>query len=86
MKIIIIGPAQSGKTTLLHQIIRSNTNVTFPFILDGYENLALPEVPQPPAHVNYIITATTLDNVPVTLRNNALILDIARIRGLPGAV
>jgi GTPase SAR1 family protein len=34
MKIIIIGPAQSGKTTLLHKIIRTNPNIAFPLILD----------------------------------------------------
>jgi len=85
MKIVIVGPAQSGKTTLIYQIIRSNTNITFPLILDGYEDLALPNMQHPPAHVNYIITTTNINNVPATLRNNALILDVARIRGLPGA-
>ena len=48
--------------------------------------MSIPTVPQPPSHVNCIITDTTLDNVPIKLRNNALILDIALIRGLQGDV
>ena len=86
MKIIIVGPAHSGKTTLLHRIVRTNPNITFSLILDGYETL-------PDAHnilannhpdVNFVITTQNIDDIPIHLRNDSLILNVLVIRGLAG--
>ena len=81
MKIIIVGPAGSGKTTLLHKIIRMNENNNFDFILDGIELIAPPGgVHNLPNLPNMIITAQTLENVPVHLRESALVLNVQDIR------
>jgi GTPase SAR1 family protein len=58
MRVIIVGPAQSGKTTMLHRVIRSNTNTTFSLIIDGYEAFAAPITPNIPVGMNFIITTT----------------------------
>lgn len=84
MKIIIIGPPGSGKTVLLHKIIRSNTNITFNFIIDSYEALgagAENVFANVPGIANWIIATQTIENIPQNLRNNALILNVPQIRG-----
>jgi len=85
MKIIIVGPAQSGKTTLLHKVIRTNPGITFSIILDGIEGFAAAHdiLPGIPANMNYILTTCLLANVPPAVQAGALILDVPTIRGLP---
>lgn len=89
MKIIIVGPVQSGKTTLLHRIIRSNPDITFSLILDGYESLSPAGnnniLTNLPPNLNYIITAQTLANIPVNIKNSSLILNVPYIRGFADA-
>lgn len=78
MKIIIVGPAASGKTTLLHKIIRMNERHTFDFISDGVD------VPNWGAlgvnSNNLILTTLSLNNVPSHVLQGALILKTPDIR------
>lgn len=81
MKVIIVGLRQTGKTTLLHKILRMHPNNTFSFILDGFELLPagparanLPDLP------NMIITAQTIEEIPPHILANALILKTPDIR------
>ena len=80
MKIIIIGPVASGKTTLLHKIIRMNENNYFSFILDGVEQLGVAGGVQLPNLDNMIITAQNIENIPAYVRNGSLILNVQEIR------
>jgi len=84
MRVIIIGPAQSGKTTLLHKIIRTNPGITFSIIIDGLQAIAghqniLAGIP-PASH--FIVTSQTLDIIPDHVRTGALIIDVPTIRGV----
>lgn len=81
MKIVIVGPPQSGKTTLLHKIIRTNNHVTFNLILDGYEGLGAILSNIPP-NTNFILTTQNIVNIPDTIKNCSLILDVQTIRGV----
>lgn len=78
MKVVIVGGPQSGKTTLVHKIIRMNPQNHFQFILDGIEqigvNTQLPDLP------NMLVTTQILENIPIHIRNNALILNVEEIR------
>ena len=78
LHIIIVGPPASGKTTLLHKIMRDNVNGMFSCVIDGVEqiinNLVLPN------NVNWILTCSSLNNVPSHLRDRALVLNVQNIR------
>lgn len=77
MKIIIIGPVNSGKTTMLRGIVRENPHIDFHVIMDEYmDGLVFPP------EINFIITSIVLDNIPHVLRNNAVILNLPIIRGM----
>lgn len=79
MRVIIIGPIESGKTTLLHKLIDTNRDIKFTLVIDNYEQFS---INVPPAHCfdNYIITARTLDSIPEYLKRDALILNMEIIR------
>jgi len=80
MRVIIVGLPQSGKTTMLHTIIRSNPNTTFPLILDGYETVLGAIGINFPIGTSFIITTTNLNNIPQHIKQDSLILDIALLR------
>jgi GTPase SAR1 family protein len=81
MKIVIVGPPASGKTTLLHKIIRMNDRNNFSMIVDGIENLVAGGLAvNLPNLSKMIITAQTLDNVPLHILEGALILRTPDIR------
>lgn len=80
-KIIIVGGRTSGKTTLLHKIIRQNPQLTFQLILDGIECLG--NNPQIPNLDNMIVTTQALEQVPEVIRTGALVLRTPEIRTLP---
>lgn len=82
MKIVIVGPSASGKTTLLHKIIRMNERNHFDMIIDSIENLAVGGLPviNLPNIPNMIITAQTLESVPPHILQGALVLRTPDIR------
>ena len=85
MRVIIVGPTQSGKTTLLHKIIRMNPTLTFQILLDGFEALAQAGndiLANLPPNASFIISALTIEALPVHVRNGAIVLNAQTIRAL----
>ena len=82
MKVIIVGPPGSGKTTLMHKIIRMNERNHFDMIVDNIEALFaggltpvnFPNLPR------MILTAQNIDTVPPHVSQNALVLRTPDIR------
>jgi hypothetical protein len=87
MKIIILGPAQSGKSTLLSTMILDNPSIIFSLIIDDYKGYSNSNNTNrinafPTTGQNCIITTCSLQHLSSHILQNALILDVVKIRGL----
>jgi len=78
MKIVIVGPPGSGKSTLVRKIINMNESINFDAVIDGIENFPnyMPNLS------NMIITCQRIDMVPADILRDSQILCTPDIRGV----
>jgi ABC-type cobalamin/Fe3+-siderophores transport system ATPase subunit len=82
MRVLIIGPRCTGKTTLLHKILRTNAHINFPIIIDDIQSIQEHQkiLAGIPVDNSFIITSQTIDSIPSHARTGALILTVPDFR------
>ncbi len=85
MRAIIIGPPQSGKTTLFRKLIRHNGHINFSLTIDEITNIGAGVFPidlnnNLPANFSFIITTTNIDYIPRYVRNVSILIYTPAIR------